>query len=261
MADNRAKPTDPVLLGVIGAPHGIRGEVRVKSFTGDPEALGDYGPLWSADGRRFSVEAIRQAKGVVVVRFAEIGDRNAAEGANGTELFVDRSALPSDLDEDEFYVADLVGMKVEDDADTPLGTVTAVHDFGGGDILEIGSGRRSIMVPFTKAAVPQIDFSGRRIVVDRVAAAWCLTRTSRIRYRRAWTPGPMCRTASHELPRHCPDALSGDVSGSLGLSLPERRSSAETGRWSGADPGLRYRTPQGRGRHAGRRRSRHGAAS
>lgn len=170
MARNHTKPRDPVLLGIIGAPHGVKGEVRVKSFTGDPEALGDYGPLWSGDGRCFTLEAIRQAKGVVIVRFGEIRDRTAAERSNGIELFVDRSALPADLEEDEFYVADLVGMEAFDEADALFGKITAVHNFGGGDILEIGSGRRSVMVPFTQAAVPRVDPAARRVTIDRGAA-------------------------------------------------------------------------------------------
>ena len=165
-----AKPRDPILLAVIGAPHGVRGEVRVKSFTGDPLALGDYGPLFAADGRRFTVTQVRPAKTVVVARFKEIADRTAAEAANGVELFVDRSALPENLEEDEFYMADLVGLDGFDETGGPLGKVTAVHDFGGGDILEIGSGRRSLMVPFTAAAVPTVDIAAGRVTIDRTAA-------------------------------------------------------------------------------------------
>src|SRR5690606_18320146 len=96
-------------MAVIGAPHGIRGEVRVKTFTGDPLALGDYGPLRAADGRKFTVASIRPAKNVVVVRFKEITSRDAAEAVTGIELFIDRAALPDDLEDDEFYHADLIG--------------------------------------------------------------------------------------------------------------------------------------------------------
>lgn len=165
------KPSNPVLLAVIGAPHGVKGEVRVKSFTGDPLALGDYGPLFSKDGRRFAVAAIRPQKAVVVVRFKEISTREAAEAATGTELFVDREALPADLEEGEFYVADLVGMAVVDAGGSPLGTVSAVHNFGGGDILEVASGgRASAMVPFTGTAVPEVDLAARTLRIDPVAA-------------------------------------------------------------------------------------------
>jgi len=165
------KLSNPVQMAVIGAPHGIKGEVRVKTFTSDPLALGDYGPLFSADGRKFSVGAIRPAKEVVVVRFKEIATRDAAEAVTGTALFVDRSVLPDDLDDDEFYHADLVGLAVRDETGETIGKVTAVQNFGGGDIVELAlSGRRMVMVPFTLAAIPEISVKGGFIVVDSNAA-------------------------------------------------------------------------------------------
>lgn len=165
------KPKNPIQMAVIGAPHGIRGEVRVKTFTGDPLALGDYGPLYAADGRSFTVADLRPAKEVVVVRFREITDRNAAETVTGTELFVDRAALPDDLEEDEFYHADLVGLAVRDETGAEIGTVTAVQNFGGGDIVDIAlPGRRTAMVPFTLAAIPTISIPDGFIQVDSIAA-------------------------------------------------------------------------------------------
>jgi 16S rRNA processing protein RimM len=128
-------------MAVIGAAHGIKGELRVKAFTGDPLALGDYGPLHAADGRVFEIANLRPQGEVVVARFKGISDRNAAEALTGTELFIDRSALPDDADEDEFYHADLVGLAVRDETGAEIGSVTAVHDFGGGDILEIRHSR------------------------------------------------------------------------------------------------------------------------
>lgn len=161
----------PVQMAVIGAPHGVRGEVRVKTFTSDPVALGDYGPLHAADGRTFTIADIRPAKTVVVVRFREIATREAAEAANGTALFVDRSALPDDLDEEEFYHADLIGLAVRDETGERLGTVTAVHDFGAGDIVEVAlAGRGTVMIPFTAAAVPTVSVAGGHVIVDRAAA-------------------------------------------------------------------------------------------
>lgn len=161
----------PVQMAVIGAPHGVTGEVRVKTFTGDPLALGDYGPLFARDGRRFTVAAIRPAKTVVVVRFREVATREAAEAATGTELFVDRSALPDDLDEEEFYHADLVGLAVRDETGAAVGTVAAVQNFGGGDIVELAlPGRRAAMIPFTLAAIPEISIAGGFIRIDSVAA-------------------------------------------------------------------------------------------
>lgn len=160
----------PILLAVVGAPHGVKGELRVKTFTGDPLALADYGPLHSADGRRFDVEAIRPANTVMVVRFKQVRDRSAAEALNGTELYVERSALPDPGEDDQFYHADLIGMTVLE-AGEPVGKVTAVQDFGGGAILEIShQARKGVMVPFTKAAVPKIDLSSGMITVDPVAA-------------------------------------------------------------------------------------------
>lgn len=165
------KLKNPVLMAVIGAPHGVRGEVRVKTFTADPLSLGDYGPLSSEDGRVFTAMALRPAKTTLVVRFQEITSREAAEAANGTQLYVDRSALPDDLAEEEFYHTDLIGLAVRDEADNEIGTVIAVHDFGGGDIVELAlPGRRTVMVPFTLAAIPEIAIPAGFIRVDSVAA-------------------------------------------------------------------------------------------
>ncbi|MFI0845840.1 ribosome maturation factor RimM [Mesorhizobium sp. IMUNJ 23232] len=158
-------------MAVIGAAHGIRGELRVKTFTGDPLALGDYGPLQSADGRSFEILDIRPAGNVVVVRFKGIADRNAAEALNGTELFVDRSALPDDVEDGEFYHTDLVGLAVRDESDTVVGRVTSVQNFGGGDILEIAhTGTKGVLIPFTQAAVPVVDVAGGFVRIDTVAA-------------------------------------------------------------------------------------------
>jgi 16S rRNA processing protein RimM len=108
-----------ILMAIIGAAHGIKGEVRVKSFAADPTALGDYGPLRARDGRVFTVKTVRPAKEVVIVRFAEVADRNVAETLSGVELYVDRAALPDDLEEEEFYHADLVGLEVIDETMRP----------------------------------------------------------------------------------------------------------------------------------------------
>jgi 16S rRNA processing protein RimM len=162
----------PILIGIIGAAQGIRGEVRVKPFTGDPMALGDYGTLYSADGRRFEVLDLRFAKSVVVVRFRGINDRNAAEALKGTELFIDRSSLPDDeLDEGEYFHADLEGLEAWDADGQFWGTVSGVLDFGGGDLLELrDQGRKPVVIPFTLAAVPQVDIGKGRILVDPIAA-------------------------------------------------------------------------------------------
>ena len=164
-------PKKPIQMAVIGAAHGIKGEVRVKTFTGDPLALGAYGPLHAKDGRSFEVTSIRPAGTVVVVRFKGINDRSAAEALAGTDLFIDRSMLPDDGEEDEFYHADLIGLSVRDGDGAVIGKVDAVHNFGGGDMLELTfGGRKGVLVPFTQAAVPEVSISGAFVRVDPATA-------------------------------------------------------------------------------------------
>ncbi|MFC3207152.1 ribosome maturation factor RimM [Aquamicrobium soli] len=164
-------PKNPIQMAVIGAAHGIKGEVRVKTFTGDPLALGDYGPLYAADGRAFEVADIRPANTVVVVRFKGVKGRDAAEALAGTELFVDRSTLPDEEDDDEFYHADLIGLAVRDDSGAAIGKVQAIHNFGADDILEVAlSGRKTMLIPFSRAAVPEISVQGGFVRIDPVAA-------------------------------------------------------------------------------------------
>lgn len=165
------KLENPIQLAVIGAPHGVRGELRVKTFTADPLSLCDYGPLQARDGRVFEIIDIRPANTVVVVRFKGVTDRNAAEALNGTELFIDRAALPDEGEEDDFYHTDLIGLEVRDETGASVGKVTAVQNFGGGDILEIThQGRKGVPIPFTRAAVPEVNVAGGFVEVDSVAA-------------------------------------------------------------------------------------------
>ncbi|MBO6638560.1 MAG: ribosome maturation factor RimM [Roseitalea sp.] len=162
------KPANPVLMGVIGAPHGVRGEVRVKSHTGDPMALGDYGPLFDRDGNALEITGIRPSKTVVVVRFKQVNGRQAAEALNGTELFVDRSKLPdNDLAEDEFFIDDLVGLEAVGADGAPIGRVTAVHNFGADDMIEVrlAGGGRTELYPFTRAVVPEIEMDAGRLTL------------------------------------------------------------------------------------------------
>lgn len=156
---------DRILIAQIGAAHGVRGEVRVKSFAEKPEALRTYGDLVAEDGRRFTVERMRPAKEMLIVGFRGLNDRNAAEALNGMRLYVGRSALP-DTEEDEYYHADLIGLAATGADGQTVGTVLAIHDFGAGEILEIAPPRGpSLLVPFTKEAVPEIDLAGRRMIV------------------------------------------------------------------------------------------------
>ncbi|WP_309082675.1 ribosome maturation factor RimM [Chelativorans sp.] len=170
-SNNPTRLENPVQLGVIGAAHGLKGEVRVKAFTDDPLALGGYGPLHTADGRALTVAHIRPAKDLVIIRFEGVNDRSAAEALNGVALFVDRSALPRELEEEEFYHADLVGLAAFDETGESLGRVVAVHNFGAGDILEIRpSSGITRMIPFTRDAVPEIDLAEGILRIDSLAA-------------------------------------------------------------------------------------------
>lgn len=160
--------TDRILVARIGAPHGVRGEVRLFAFTQAPEAVLDYGPLTDAAGRRtFRITALRPAKDHFVARLAGVDDRNAAEALTNIDLYVPRDALPQTEDEDTFYHADLIGLRVENEAGEAIGTVTALHDFGAGDVLEYApaGAARTLMVPFTRLAVPVVDVAGGRIVL------------------------------------------------------------------------------------------------
>ena len=156
-----------ILLGVIGAPHGIRGEVRIKAFTGDPLAIADYGPLTDRKGRGFDISDIRPAKEVVIARIKGVTTREAAEALNGVELFVARDKLSASEDEDEFLHADLIGCSVIGPDGAVLGTVTAVENYGAGDLLDIETpDGRSVLMPFTKAFAPRIDTAARRIEAE-----------------------------------------------------------------------------------------------
>jgi 16S rRNA processing protein RimM len=156
-----------VCLGIVGAPHGVRGAVRIKSFTADPEAIARYGPLEDESGaRRFGVRLVGSGKGVVIGTLSGIVDRDQAMAMRGLRLYLPRTALPP-TGEDEFYHADLVGMAAELGDGSRIGRVAAVHDFGAGDVIEIVRDRgMPVLVPFTRAVVPVVDLTGRRIVLD-----------------------------------------------------------------------------------------------
>lgn len=156
-----------VCLGVITGVHGVRGLVRIKSFTAEPHAIASYGPLSDEqDKRRFELELVGESKGVLIARIADVTDRDAAERLKGLRLYVRRAALP-EPEAEEFYQADLLGLEARLRDGTPLGKVSAVHDFGAGASLEIEEpSGKTVIVPFTAAAVPEIDVTGGRLVVD-----------------------------------------------------------------------------------------------
>jgi 16S rRNA processing protein RimM len=152
----------------IGAAHGIRGEVKLWSFTEDPLAVTSYGPLETEDGaRRFEIEAARPAKDHLVARLKGVADRDAAETLRNTDLFVPRDRLPPIEEADTYYHADLVGLAAVDEDGTTLGTIAAIHNFGAGDLIEIApaAGGEPLLLPFTDTTVPAIDLKAGRVVV------------------------------------------------------------------------------------------------
>lgn len=163
----RARTPRLVCVGVIVGAHGVRGAVRVKSFTAEATAVTSYGPLTDEAGeRRFALTAIGQTRGAVLAVVEGVADRNAAEALRGVRLYADRAMFP-EPEADEFYHADLIGLAAERGDGVRLGTVRAIANHGAGDMIEIAldAGGAAIL-PFTKAVVPVVDLAGGRLVVD-----------------------------------------------------------------------------------------------
>jgi len=156
-----------VLMGVITGAHGVKGQVRVKSFTAAPDAIVAYGPLEDERGdRRIRLELTGVVRGMLIARIDGVADRDAAERLKGTRLYLPREALP-EPGEDEYYHADLIGLVVVLKEGAELGRVRAVHDFGAGDSIEVEKPDGGVvMVPFTESVVPVVDIKGGRLVVD-----------------------------------------------------------------------------------------------
>ncbi|WP_034491240.1 ribosome maturation factor RimM [Afifella pfennigii] len=162
-----SKERDLLLVAQIGRPHGVKGEVRVKSFTADPLALADYSPLRAEDGRLLEIQALRPDKGdILLARFKGVGERSAAEALNGLALYVPREALP-EAGEEEFYHADLIGLEARAPDGEILGRVIAVHDFGAGDVLEVKPPKgATFLLAFTRENVPEVGLAGRYLILD-----------------------------------------------------------------------------------------------
>jgi 16S rRNA processing protein RimM len=157
----------PILVGVVTSAHGITGEVRVKSFTTDPVALGGYGPLTTADGRQLRIAALRHHRAdELILRLDGVVTRGAAEQLKGCRLYVPRAVLP-DPEPGEYYHADLVGLRAEDVSGGEVGRITAVLNYGAGDILEITAADGTAeLIPFSDSHVPVVDLANGRVVVD-----------------------------------------------------------------------------------------------
>ncbi len=156
-----------ILVGVVAGAHGVRGELKIKSFTQNPRALASYGPLGDRTGTRsFRVKLRGSVRGLLIARIDGVDDRDQAEALKGLELYVARHVLPKPK-RDEWYLADLVGLAVVTTAGQRFGKVAAVHNFGAGDIVEIApASGPTIMLPFSKRVVPDVDIAAGRIVVD-----------------------------------------------------------------------------------------------
>lgn len=155
-----------ILLGHIAGAHGIKGEVLIKSYTGDPLAIADYGPLTDDSGRTHVIASVRPSNKGVIARIKGVSDRNAAEALKGTALHVGREAMPAP-DEGDYYHADLIGLKAVRPDGVELGKVVAVQNFGAGDLLELqlAGARQTEFVPFTDACVPAVDVKGGTVTV------------------------------------------------------------------------------------------------
>jgi 16S rRNA processing protein RimM len=157
-----------ICLGQIGAPHGVRGQVRLRSFTSDPQAITEYGPLETDAGRILHIESLRPIKDHFVAALAGIHDRDAAQQLTNVMLYVPRDRLPRIEQTDEFYHADLIGLAAVDRAGKPIGTVVGIHNFGAGDLIEVRAenGGETELLPFDESTVPAIEIGEGRIVID-----------------------------------------------------------------------------------------------
>ena len=160
--------TDHICVGAFSGSYGVNGEVRLKSFCADPEAIADYSPLTTEDGKHsYAITITRSIKGALVAKVEGITNKEQADDLKGIRLFANRDQLPA-LPDDEFYYADLIGLTVLDTGGTVLGKVHAVQNHGASDLLEImpSAGGNTILLPFTREVVPTVDLATGRIIVD-----------------------------------------------------------------------------------------------
>lgn len=154
-----------ICLGVIVGSKGLRGEIRIKSYTEDPQDVAAYGPVVTSDGRTLTLAVTGSGAGVTIAKVDGVNDRTAADALKGLEFFVDRSALPPP-GADTLYQADLIGLQAERTDGESLGAVTAFHNYGAGDVMEVKSADgEEVLIPFTEAAIAEVDMAGRRILV------------------------------------------------------------------------------------------------
>jgi 16S rRNA processing protein RimM len=157
---------DRVLLGEIGAAQGLKGEVRLRSYTEEPAAIARYGPLHDEEGRAIEIESVRATPKALIARIKGITTREAAEALARTKLYVERARLP-ERQEEEWYHTDLIGLAAVDRGGEKIGVVVAVQNFGAGDLIEVKphKGDATVLVPFTRETVPEVDVEGGRLVL------------------------------------------------------------------------------------------------
>ncbi len=158
---------DLVCVGAIAGSFGVRGEVRLKSFCADPEAIAEYSPLSDEGGVSYTVTLTRSIKNGFAALLSGVDTKEQADALNGVQLFAPRDRLP-DLGDEEYYHTDLIGLRVLDTGGTEIGTIRSVHDHGAGDLLEIqGPGMKaSVLLPFTRTCVPTVDLGSGKIIAD-----------------------------------------------------------------------------------------------
>jgi 16S rRNA processing protein RimM len=160
--------SDLICVAAIAGAFGVRGEVRLKSFTADPLSIAEYAPLVTEDGsRRFDVALAGQLTNGLLVQLSGVTSKEEADALKGVKLYVPRDRLPA-LPDDEYYHADLIGLSVLDTGGTALGRVKAVLNHGAGDILEVQvpGASDTVLLPFTLEAVPTVDLASGRIIAD-----------------------------------------------------------------------------------------------
>ncbi len=156
-----------ICVGAIAGAFGVQGEARLKSFTADPRAIEEYAPLTTEDGRSFDLQITREIANGFAARLTGVRTKEEADALKGVRLYAPRDRLPS-LPDDEFYHTDLIGLSVFDTGGVELGKVKAVLNHGATDLLELHTAGKSgtVLLPFTRACVPTVDLTARRIVAD-----------------------------------------------------------------------------------------------
>ncbi len=161
------KNNDRLLLGEIGAAQGLKGEVRIRSYTQDPAAIANYGTLEDEHGRAVEIESVRITPKALIARIKGVTTREAAEVLNRTKLYIERARLP-ERGEEEWYHAELIGLAAVDSQGETIGAVIAIHNFGAGDLIEVkpATGGATVLIPFTRDTVPEVDVEGGRLTLS-----------------------------------------------------------------------------------------------